>query len=62
MKIVISMSGGIDSTTLCAYNLDKGWNVIPMTFKYGSKHNKYENEPVYRVAEFFNLPEPNLSI
>ena len=60
MKIVISMSGGIDSTTLCALYLHKGMEVIPITFRYGSKHNKYENEAVFKVADFLNLPEPKL--
>ena len=58
MNVVLSMSGGIDSTTLCAYYLDRGWDVIPITFKYGSKHNKYENEAVFKVPEFLNLSEP----
>jgi len=60
MKIVVSMSGGIDSTTLCAYYLDKGNEVFPLSFQYGSKHNKYENEAVFKIAEFLNLPEPKL--
>ena len=60
MKIVLSMSGGIDSTTLCAYYLDKGSVVIPLTFRYGLKHNKYENEAVYRITKLFNLCEPKL--
>ncbi len=60
MKFVLSMSGGIDSTTLCAYYINKGYEVCPLTFKYGSKHNKYENEAVFRVSEFLNVPEPKL--
>jgi 7-cyano-7-deazaguanine synthase len=54
------MSGVIDSPTLCAYYLNKGLEVTPLTFRYGSKHNKYENESVYKVAEFLNLPTPKL--
>ena len=60
MKIVISMSGGIDSTTLCAYYLDKGCEVLPITFRYGSKHNRYENEAVLKVAGFLNIDRPKL--
>jgi len=60
VKIVLSMSGGIDSTTLCAYYLDNGNEVLPLSFQYGSKHNKYENEAVFKIADFLNLPEPKL--
>lgn len=60
MKVILSLSGGIDSTTLCAYYLERGYKVIPVTFKYGSKHNKYENEAVYKVTDAFKLGKPKL--
>lgn len=58
MKVVLALSGGIDSTTLCGYYLEKGCQVVPVTFIYGSKHNKYENEACLAVVRHFGLPKP----
>jgi 7-cyano-7-deazaguanine synthase len=60
MKVVLALSGGLDSSTLCGYYLDKGWGVVPVTFNYGSKHNRYENEACFAVVRHFGLPEPVL--
>lgn len=54
-KIVISLSGGMDSTTLLCYYLDKGYEVYPIVFTYGSKHNKYENEAALNICHKFKL-------
>ena len=35
---ILSFSGGIDSTSLLLRLLDKGYNVHPITFRYGQKH------------------------
>lgn len=40
--VVMALSGGVDSTTLLTWLLEKGYNVICATFDYGSKHNDYE--------------------
>jgi 7-cyano-7-deazaguanine synthase len=48
----------MDSTTLCAYYLEKEYEVYPIIFSYGSKHNKYENEAALRICEFYGLPQP----
>lgn len=58
MKVVVALSGGVDSSTLCAYYLDGGDTVIPITFKYGSKHNKFEREAVGSIVKYFRLPKP----
>ncbi len=57
MKVVVSLSGGMDSTTVVGHMLDLGHEVIPVTFTYGSKHNPYENAAAEAVATFYNLPE-----
>lgn len=54
-KIVVSLSGGMDSTTLLCYYLDQGFEVYPVVFTYGSKHNKYENTCALSVCVKFNL-------
>lgn len=39
-KVVVLLSGGIDSTTLVYYMLNIGKEVFPISFYYGQKHNK----------------------
>ena len=55
-KILISFSGGLDSTTLLAYCLNEGMEVHAVSFSYGSKHNKYENEAAKRIIEHYEIP------
>ncbi len=40
MNAVMLLSGGIDSSTLLYYLLDKGYEVYALTFYYGQKHSK----------------------
>jgi len=54
-RVVLGLSGGMDSATLCAYYLQKGYDVIPVSFEYGSKHNHYERQAAEKVANFYNL-------
>lgn len=35
---VLLLSGGLDSTTLLAYALGRGWGVSALTFRYGQRH------------------------
>lgn len=53
-KAVIGFSGGMDSTTLLAWLLAKGYHVIACTFTYGSKHNQYENKAAKDIIDFYN--------
>jgi len=39
-KIVMSLSGGMDSCTLAALAIDKGYEVHAVSFNYGQKHSK----------------------
>lgn len=39
-KAVVLLSGGIDSTTLTYDLLSQGFEVYPVSFNYGQKHNK----------------------
>ena len=51
---VLLLSGGLDSTTLLAYALDKGFDVHAMTFRYGQRHAT-EIEAARRVASYFGV-------
>ena len=54
-KVVIALSGGMDSATLCAYYVNKGYSVFPVSFEYGSKHNKYERQAALSLCDYWNL-------
>ena len=56
-KIVTSLSGGLDSTVLCATLLaERQYHpVLPVFFRYGAKHGQWEEEAARRVAEYFSL-------
>lgn len=41
-KVIVSLSGGMDSITLASFYLSKGYEVYPVSFFYGSKHNVHE--------------------
>ena len=52
-KIVVGLSGGMDSSTLLGFLLDEGYEVHCCTFKYGSKHNPYENAAATKVVNHY---------
>lgn len=53
--VVLSLSGGLDSTSLLAWLLEHEYAVTPVIFMYGSKHNKYENEAAKKVCRHYQL-------
>ena len=57
-KVLLALSGGIDSTVVLSMLLEKGYEVTPITFSYGSKHNEYENAAVVKIAKHYHLAEP----
>jgi len=61
--VVLSLSGGLDSSTLLGYLVHQGMRPYCVSFTYGSKHNKYENKAARDIASFYNvsLIEMNLS-
>jgi len=56
-KIVIGLSGGMDSATLLGILLEQGYEVHCCTFYYGSKHNKWENRAAENIIDFYQAQD-----
>lgn len=55
MKITMLLSGGLDSTTLLAHLLDKGHEVLCLSFDYGQTHRR-EIDAAAQFATIYNVP------
>src|SRR6476620_206680 len=53
---VLLLSGGLDSTTMLAYALDRGFDVHAITFRYGQRHAG-EIEAARRVARHYHVKD-----
>ena len=51
---VLLLSGGLDSTTMLAYAVDKGFDVHAITFRYGQRHAA-EIDAARRVAQAYRV-------
>lgn len=60
-KVVVLLSGGMDSTTLLYDVIDKGYDVRPISFDYGQKHDK-ELEAAHRTCKKLGIPRKVASI
>ena len=56
MDTIISLSGGMDSTTLLAVAIQEGRSCLTIGFTYGSKHNQFENEAARLVSQYYEIP------
>lgn len=54
-KIVIGLSGGMDSATLLGILLEQDTEVHCCTFYYGSKHGKWENRAAEDIIDFYQV-------
>jgi 7-cyano-7-deazaguanine synthase len=54
-KIVIGLSGGMDSATLLGSLLEQRYEVHCCTFYYGSKHGKWESKASEDLIDFYKL-------
>jgi 7-cyano-7-deazaguanine synthase len=52
-KAVLSLSGGMDSSTLLLHLLDNGYEVTALSFDYGQKH-RVELERAVSLVEYLN--------
>lgn len=54
-KLVLILSGGMDSTVLLAKLKKEGRDILTLTFNYGSKHNHRENIAAAAIAKYYGV-------
>lgn len=54
MRVVVLLSGGIDSTTTLAYAISRGYEVYPITIDYEQRHRR-EIESVKNICRWYSL-------
>ena len=59
-KAIVLLSGGLDSTTVLAAAINKGFNIIALSFNYGQRHN-YEIECAKEIATFYNITKHQIA-
>ena len=55
-KVIITLSGGMDSATVLAKAIAEGRECLAISFDYGSKHNVFENAKAKQLARHYNVP------
>ncbi|RYM01745.1 7-cyano-7-deazaguanine synthase QueC [Sporolactobacillus sp. THM7-7] len=55
-KAVVVLSGGLDSTTCMGIAKDQGYELYPITFSYGQRHDR-EIEQAKKVAAYFQVKQ-----
>ena len=53
-KAIVLLSGGLDSTTVLAAAISKGFDIIALSFNYGQRHN-YEIQCAREIASSYNV-------
>lgn len=54
-SVVLSLSGGLDSTTLLAKAKHEAQAILAVIFKYGSKHNTHEILAAKKIAGYYGV-------
>ena len=53
-KAIVLLSGGLDSTTVLAAAVKKGFHIIALSFNYGQRHN-YEIQCAKEIASSYDV-------
>lgn len=56
LRVVVLLSGGLDSTALLAWLLERGHTPVALTLRYGSRHMVAETAAARLVVEHFGVP------
>ena len=56
-KIVLALSGGMDSATLLGYLLEQGAEVHCCVFYYGSKHGQHERKAAENLIDYYQFQD-----
>lgn len=59
-KVVLALSGGMDSATLLGSFLQQGAECHCIAFNYGSKHAQYEIRAAVKIMDFYNQYYSNI--
>jgi 7-cyano-7-deazaguanine synthase len=62
MKAVVSLSGGMDSSTVLARAIAEGRDVSAVSFAYESKHNRWEYEGAVAVAHHYGVSHRTVNL
>jgi 7-cyano-7-deazaguanine synthase len=55
-KAVVLLSGGVDSSTALAVARKEGYEIRPLSFRYGQRHER-EVEAAKKIADFFDVQD-----
>lgn len=55
-KVLIALSGGMDSATMLGMAIANGLNPATVGFVYGSKHNSYEQAAAEKLVAHYGVP------
>jgi 7-cyano-7-deazaguanine synthase len=61
-KVLLSMSGGLDSGVMGQFLQLQGYEVVVANFIYPSKHNRYEHAAFLDLADFFKFDVINIDL
>ena len=61
-KVLVNLSGGLDSTVLLYYLMRKGAEVHAISFNYGSKHNDIEIKHAEKICEKLGISHQTISL
>lgn len=61
-RIVLAMSGGLDSSVLARWLMSRGAYVFGMNIFYGSKHNVWEHAAFEIVCQYYHIKNKTVKI